>query len=158
MLKLIFNLCLPQQSFLNYRKRQLFFPSLNLFKFWKLQAYFYSVFHVLAFKLHAASHRVVFKPVVWFFTATIPWKSKDRNIASKISFLRTMKTLRFNPCKISVAHCLQPADSVSVHVSFYWLSSSIHVGWLGDLFSCVCVCVVDEAWFHHHGYRHPCKI
>jgi hypothetical protein len=31
---------------------------------------------------------------VWFCTATIPWKLKDRNMLSKISFIRTMKTLK----------------------------------------------------------------
>jgi len=75
----------------------------------------------------AAANRVVFKPAVWFFTATIPWKLKDRNIVSKISIIRTMKTLKFDPFRTAVAHCLQPADSVSIHVSCYLLSRNICV-------------------------------
>jgi hypothetical protein len=122
--KLIVNLCLAQQKVFCSK------GTLNLFKFWQLQAYFCSFSHVWQFKLPAVAaagaHRVVFKPILWFFTATITCKSKDRHIASKAPILRTMKNLKFDPCKISVAYCLQPADPVSIHANFDWLFRNIH--------------------------------
>ena len=151
------------KSFLNYRNRQLFFP---IFKICLHSGNYILIFiflsHVWAFKLPAAANRVVFKPAVWFFTAAIPWKWKDRNIVSKISIIRTMKTLKFDPFKTAVATVF------TLQIQFQYMSIVIGFpemfmySWLAALLCvCVCVCVcVCGGWSlvsSINGYRNPWK-
>lgn len=158
-LKLIFNLCLPQQKFAELQEQATVFPILKIC----LHSGNYILIFILC-PMYGHLNCLLLLLLIGLFLnlqcgslqPPFPGNGRIETLCLKSPLLEPIKPWSLIPSK------LQWPTVFTLQIQFQYISIVIGFpeifmySWLAALLY-VCVCLVDEAWFHLSGCRNPWK-